>query len=159
MQNACILDSDWYTNTGFSALCCTKGKRSPLRLYGTVSYFQFYQVYSTRSRVLEQVVRAKFVFMEFENASSTTFWGNSRFGDSSAPWQISWRQNRGFIAIASKSFKAGDLICAEYPTTWTKAWHPFSQEDRDRIEGEIQLLNEGNTFSYLYLCHIPANLL
>lgn len=77
-----------------------------------------------------------------------TYWGKSCFGENSTPpWELKWVPNRGYIAISTRSFNAGDLICYEYPTTWTKAWHPFTQSEKDKIEEEIQMLSIGFALS------------
>ena len=65
----------------------------------------------------------------FETEQST-YWQNCIFLDPTAypgfnsvsndvkPWSLEATSDRGFIAIANKSFKTGDFILAESPCTF-----------------------------------------
>ena len=76
--------------------------------------------------------------------TNLTYWGGCSFGDSSVrPWRLEWKESSGYIAISTRAFQAGDLICAETPTTSTKSWHPFTEAEKNSIEDEVQLLPKG----------------
>ena len=71
------------------------------------------------------------------------------------PWTLRWCDESGFSAISSKELKLGDLIVQEYPTTWTPAWHPFTQADIIRIEEDIELLPTGDKVVTCLYPYIP----
>ena len=79
----------------------------------------------------------------------TTYWGKSSFGIvDNPPWELEWKPFRGYFAISKRQMKTGDEICTEYPTTWTKAWHPFSSSETEQIEKEISNLHDGMAQTY-----------
>jgi hypothetical protein len=89
-------------------------------------------------------------FAEHHAAPAATYWGKSDFGDCSAPpWTLVWRKESGYSAVSSQAFKAGDRILLEQPTTWTEAWHPFTEYDKQRIESEVSQLSPGKLLRVL----------
>jgi hypothetical protein len=73
-----------------------------------------------------------------------TYWGKTRFGDHSAPpWKLEYREGQGYFAIATRDFKAGDMICIETPTTWCEGWHPFDDNQISDIRMRVDSLDEG----------------
>ena len=81
------------------------------------------------------------------------------------PWILQYYQDKGYMAISRKDFKLGDVICNEFPITYTKAWHPFNDKEKETIEQEIQSLLKGKLITYTYtelctayICHM-TNLL
>ena len=102
--------------------------------------------------------------MESEEHVDKTYWGhcfipnsissnNTTIPDTTMihfeiPWKLQYYHDKGYIAISTSSFKLGDMICSEFPITYTKAWHPFTEQEKETIEKEIQLLSKGTA------CHI-----
>eukprot|EP01032_Pedospumella_encystans_P012452 gene12452-14406_t len=69
-----------------------------------------------------------------------TYWGRSVY-EGPPPWRLNWDTGGGYFAISAKSFSAGDRILLEHPTTWTQAWHPFSESDMVAIEIGVEALS------------------
>lgn len=79
-----------------------------------------------------------------QSGEVTTYWSKSDFGgNAQPPWTLTWRKECGYGAISARAFKAGERILLERPTTWTAAWHPFTEEDKQRIGREIAQLSPG----------------
>jgi hypothetical protein len=76
-------------------------------------------------------------------APVVTYWGSCKLVNKVEPWTLSWSESGGYSAVSAVDFHAGNLIVKERPTTWTRAWHPFTEEDKIRIEDEVGQLNEG----------------
>ncbi len=75
-------------------------------------------------------------------SSVDTYWGRSVY-EGNPPWKLNWNTGGGYFAIGAKPFSAGDRILLEHPTTWTQAWHPFSESDMVSIENGVDTLSPG----------------
>lgn len=73
-----------------------------------------------------------------------TYWGKTHFEGSCPPWKLEYMEGKGYYAVATRAFKAGDLICIETPTTWCPGWHPFNELQIEEIKRRVEALNEGN---------------
>ena len=83
--------------------------------------------------------------LSVEDTEEKMYWGRCSCANTGDyPWKLSWCEKGGYIAISTKAFKAGDLICAEVPATYTNAWHPFAEAEKNTIEEEIKQLSEGS---------------
>lgn len=114
----------------------------------TLSLTSFLGSSIVRLGTLVRTYRSMSEFMDGNDAHSeaqcSTYWGECSFGESNGfPWTLRLHPTGGHIAIANRPFKAGELICIERPTTWTKAWHPFTAEQKSAIEAEISDLSPG----------------
>ena len=60
----------------------------------------------------------------------TTFWANTHFANSSTrfPWRLEYFPTRGFVALATRDFAAGDEICTESPLFWIRSHSPTREE-------------------------------
>lgn len=77
--------------------------------------------------------------------SQETYWGKTSFGEhATPPWRLEYREGQGYFAIATRTFKAGDLICTETPTTWCRGWHPFDAAQTREIVDKVESLGIGD---------------
>jgi hypothetical protein len=84
-------------------------------------------------------------------AAVETYWGQCTFAathPTEPPWHLEYVEGKGYLAIANRSFQAGELICCEKPVTWCHGWHPFTEEQISEIEQNVNLLDtvERNAF-------------
>ena len=83
----------------------------------------------------------EFMKEEEESNSENTFWGSCDLPIAlGEPWHLKSSKEAGCFAISNREFKRGDLILTERPTTWTKAWHPFSDKEKEQIEKDVDCL-------------------
>jgi hypothetical protein len=81
---------------------------------------------------------------KIERKEIETYWGHCTFSTShpnEPPWHLEFVEGKGYLAIANRTFRAGDLICREKPITWCRGWHPFTEEQIHEIEMAVNLLD------------------
>jgi len=71
-----------------------------------------------------------------------TYWKRVRYNGDTPPWILKEEENKGFVAYATRDFKAGEWICTEFPVCWIEGHHPFKQKQVEDIISKTEALSK-----------------
>jgi hypothetical protein len=83
---------------------------------------------------------------EEEQSPDSTYWKRVRYPEElifqkKKPWKLQYVEGKGYIALATSNFKAGDWICTEFPVVWIHGHHPFNDSQVAEIHEKVEMLS------------------
>lgn len=95
----------------------------------------------------------------------STYWGKTKFAEKQCkgtdyekeelapPWELLHSPDKGFYAIATRNFQAGELICREYPVATASVW-PFSRSEAEEAVLTVSRLPEEERNAFFQLSNV-----
>lgn len=95
------------------------------------------------------------LLIEKENSiAKMTYWKRVRYSTENPPWILKEIPGKGLAAFSQYNFKAGDLICTEFPVVWIHGHHPFSNHQIEEINEKINELNEEDKEAFYGMANV-----
>lgn len=91
-----------------------------------------------------------------------TYWRRVRYngeGDGlPPPWKLQAVDGKGYVALATRNFTAGEWICSEFPVVWIHGHHPFNEEQNEEITKKVNELQQEDKDAFFGMANVFSNI-